>query len=134
MKVLRITLLTVSISLFTLSCKNEVTPEIKTVDTTVEKIEVITKSNFDPNATFAKAEFKIEGMTCAMGCAKAIEKKLAKMEGVKSATVDFKNELAMVEYDNAKVNPISIENTVTKVAGIYKVKDMKTVEHFSTLE
>ena len=28
------------------------------------------------------------------------------MEGVKSATVDFKSEMAMVEYDVAKANPI----------------------------
>ena len=44
-------------------------------------------------------------MTCEMGCAKTIQKKLAGMEGVKSATVDFKNEMAMVEYDVAKVQP-----------------------------
>ena len=43
-------------------------------------------------------------MTCAIGCAKSIEKKIAKMEGVKSATVDFDRKLAMVEYNEAKVN------------------------------
>ena len=47
----------------------------------------------DPNATYAKAEFGIEGMTCAMGCAKTIEKKMAKMDGVKSAKVDFEKEM-----------------------------------------
>ena len=34
-------------------------------------------------------------MTCAMGCAKTIEKKMAKMDGVKMAKVDFEKELAM---------------------------------------
>ncbi|WP_299890283.1 heavy metal-associated domain-containing protein [uncultured Lacinutrix sp.] len=112
------------------SCKNEVQPEVKTVETAVEAA----KTTLDPNATYAKAEFKIEGMTCAMGCAKTIEKKMAKMEGVKSATVDFDRQLAMVEYDEAKVTPANLEGTVTSVADIYKVKDMKTVEAFSKKE
>ncbi|WAC01257.1 heavy metal-associated domain-containing protein [Lacinutrix neustonica] len=100
-----------------------------TVETAVEE----TESTVDANATYAKAEFKIEGMTCAMGCAKTIENKMAKMEGVKSAKVDFDRELAMVEYDEAKVTPASLEGTVTSVADTYKVKDMKTVEMFSTV-
>jgi len=70
-------------------------------------------------------------MTCAVGCAKKIEKKLAKMDGVKSATVDFDRKLAMVEYDEARVKPTHLTETVTKVADTYKVKDMKTVDTFS---
>ncbi len=127
-------LLIIAITLFTVSCKKETAPEIKTIETTAEKTIVNSKPNFNPNATFAKAEFKIEGMTCAMGCAKTIEKKIAKMEGVKSATVDFKNELAMVEYDNAIVTTNSLEKTVTSVADVYKVKNMKTVADFYTTE
>ncbi|WP_290700910.1 heavy metal-associated domain-containing protein [Lacinutrix sp.] len=115
------------ITIAAFSCKNETQPEVKTIDTLVKA----TKAELDPNATYAKAEFKIEGMTCAMGCAKSIEKKMAKMEGVKSATVDFERELAMVEYDQAKVTPASLEGTVTKVSDTYKIKDMKTVDAFS---
>jgi len=114
------------------SCKNESQPEVKTVDVEVFKTE--TKAALDPNATYAKVEFGIEGMTCAMGCAKTIEKKMAKMEGVKSAKVDFDARLAMVEYDEAKVSPESLEETVTKVADIYKVKNMHKVEEFGTEE
>ncbi|SDS33582.1 cation transporter [Winogradskyella sediminis] len=114
------------------SCKNESQPEVKTVDVEVSKTE--TKAALDPNATYAKVEFGIEGMTCAMGCAKTIEKKMAKMEGVKSAKVDFDSRLAMVEYDESKVSPESLEETVTKVADIYKVKNMHKVEEFGTVE
>jgi Cu+-exporting ATPase len=71
-------------------------------------------------------------MTCAMGCAKTIEKKLAGMEGVQSATVDFDKKLAMVVYNEAKVTTKNLEETVTKVGDAYTVKDMKTVEDFST--
>lgn len=110
------------------SCKNETEPEVRTIEAEVTTKDV--SETLDPNATYAKVEFGIEGMTCAMGCAKAIEKKMAKMEGVKSAKVDFDKRLAMVEYDEAKVTPASLEETVTKVADTYKVKDMKKVEDF----
>ena len=120
------------IALVIFNCKNESQPEVKTVET--ETAAETTKAELDPNATYAKAEFKIEGMTCAMGCAKTIEKKIAKMEGVKSASVDFDRQLAMVEYDEAKVTPATLESTVISVGDVYKVKDMKTVESFTTVK
>ena len=111
--------------LLTLSCKDNQTPEIKTVDT--EKETAV--KEMDPNATYAKAEFTIEGMTCAIGCAKTIEKKLAGMEGVKSASVDFDKKLAMVVYNEAQVTPELLTETVSKVGDSYKVTDMKTGEN-----
>ena len=60
------------------SCKEKNTePEIISIDTTVEKKEISTLAD----ASFSKAEFTIKGMTCQIGCAATIEKKLAKMEG-----------------------------------------------------
>ena len=67
-------------------------------------------------------------MTCEMGCAKTIEKKLAKMYGMKSATVDFKNELALVEFDVAKINPLSITKTVNDISNIYSVENMQIIK------
>ncbi len=131
MKTLRnivaVALVTVSI----IACKSDKEPEVKTIETTSE-INTNAAKKLDPNATYAKAEFGIEGMTCAMGCAKTIEKKIAKMDGVKSAKVDFEKELAMVEYDDAMVTPKTLEEAVAKAGDTYKVKDMKTVESFST--
>ncbi|MCX7547049.1 heavy metal-associated domain-containing protein [Xanthomarina sp. F1114] len=115
------------LTVFISACKNETTPEIKTVEVETSTEEV---TSFDPNATYAKAEFTIEGMTCAMGCAKTIEKKMAKMEGVKSATVDFEKKLAMVEYDEAKVNATSLKEVVKKAGDMYSVTDMHTVDNF----
>ena len=71
-------------------------------------------------------------MTCAIGCAKTIEKKLAKMEGVKSAKVDFDKKLAMVEFDEAKVTTTNLEETVKGAGESYTVNDMKTVESFTS--
>ena len=121
----------VAIAVFAfVSCKNDVQPEVKTAGVEVASKDV--SETLDPNATYAKVEFGIEGMTCAMGCAKTIEKKMAKMEGVKSAKVDFDKRMAMVEYDEAKVTPESLEETVTKVGEVYKVKDMKQVDSFES--
>lgn len=120
--------ITATLAIAFTACKNDKQPEIKTVDVEVTDKDV--SIALDPNATYAKVEFGIDGMTCAMGCAKTIEKKMAKMEGVKSAKVDFDKRLAMVEYDEAKVSPKTLEETVTKVADIYKVKDMKVVDDF----
>lgn len=129
MKTIKTIFVIAVLALVVVSCKNETQLETKTVDneTTSE-----VKKEIDANATIAKAEFTIEGMTCAMGCAKTIEKKLSKMEGVKTATVDFDKKLAMVEYDEATVTPALLEETVTKVGDSYKVENMQTVESFST--
>ena len=114
------------IAAFAFSCKNEKSPEVKTVEVETEAVKEL-----DPNATYAKAEFTIDGMTCQIGCAATIQKKISKMDGVKSATVDFDKKLAMVEYNEAKVTPTSLEEAVTKVSETYKVSEMKTVENFS---
>ncbi len=108
--------------LLIMACKNESQPEVKEIAVETET----TENKLDPNAKYAIAEFTIDGMTCEMGCAKTIEKKLAGMEGVKTAKVDFDKRLAMVEFDEAKVTTASLEETVTKVGDVYKVKDMKT--------
>lgn len=115
---------------FAFSCKNNTDPEIKTVQNTTDTPTEDVK-DLDPNATYAKAEFTIDGMTCAIGCAATIQKKISKMDGVKSAKVDFDKKLAMVEFDKAKVTPELLTEAVTKVSKTYKVSNMKTVENFT---
>ncbi|MBT8308719.1 MAG: heavy-metal-associated domain-containing protein [Flavobacteriaceae bacterium] len=127
MKTMKKILFTAVLAFALIACKNESAPEVKTVEVKTSKTEKV----LNPDATYAKAEFGIDGMTCAIGCAKTIEKKLAKMDGVKSATVDFDRELAMVEYDEAMVTPTVLTEMVTSVADVYKVKDMKSVDEFS---
>ena len=128
MNMIKKLLLTVVVLVFSLACKNNAAPEIKTIET--DSADLATYK-VDPNVIYTKAEFSIDGMTCEIGCAKSIEKKMAKMEGVKFAKVNFEKKLAMVEYDQAKVSPKTLEETVAKVGEVYKVKDMKTVEEFS---
>lgn len=128
MKTLKLVLGIALFSVVLWSCKNDVEPKIETIE--VAKTDAV--KEMDANATLAKAEFTIDGMTCAIGCAKTIEKKLSKMEGVKSASVDFDTKTAMVEYDENKVTTTSLEKTVSKTSDQYIVSEMKTVESFST--
>ena len=128
MNTLKNILALVMVALMVVSCKNETQPEVKTVDT---EVAVKTEKVLNPDATFIKSEFTIDGMTCEIGCAKLIERNINKMDGVKSVEVDFERKLAMVEYDEAMVNHTSLESTVTKSSDTYKVSDMKTVDAFS---
>ena len=78
-------------------------------------------------ANLQKASFAIEGMTCAMGCAKTIQDDLADLDGVQEAAVDFDTKLATVSFDKT----VQTTETLTKVVEAaadgktYKVKDMK---------
>lgn len=74
------------------------------------------------------ASFSIEGMSCAMGCARTIEKKLAKLEGVNTAKVDYETKTAKVDFDAARLSPEKIVETVESAADgqTYKVLDLKS--------
>ncbi|MFD2831381.1 heavy metal translocating P-type ATPase [Corticicoccus populi] len=66
-----------------------------------------------------KETFEISGMTCA-ACANRIEKKLNKMDGVSSATVNFALENASVQYDKNQVTVNEMIQAVDKIG--YKLK------------
>ncbi len=74
------------------------------------------------------ASFSIEGMSCAVGCAATIEKKLAKMDGVQHATVDFDTKTAKVEFDASKLTTENLVEAVETAADgkTYKVADVKS--------
>jgi len=76
------------------------------------------------------ASFKIEGMTCAMGCAKTIETKLSNLEGVQKATVDFEKKEATVDFDATLQTPEKLTKTIegTGDGETYKVSEMHTNE------
>lgn len=61
-----------------------------------------------------KEIIRIEGMSCA-ACALKIEKNLAKLPGVKQATVNFATAKAMVKYDPELTTMPQIEATVRKL-------------------
>lgn len=68
-----------------------------------------------------KAELIIEGMTCAIGCAATIEKKLNSTHGITEAKVDFEGKKAYVTFDQTVLNPIKIKEVIEGVGKAYKV-------------
>lgn len=74
------------------------------------------------------ASFTIEGMTCAVGCAKTIEEELSSLEGVEKAAVDFDKKTATVTFDKTIQNPENLTKTVqaTGDGKTYKVSNMKS--------
>ncbi|RTL13931.1 MAG: heavy-metal-associated domain-containing protein [Flavobacteriaceae bacterium] len=102
------------------SCKQE-NKEVTVEET---KKEVVSEADL---AKMQTASFTIEGMTCAMGCAKTIENKLAAQDGVGQAVVDFDTKIATVKFDAEKQSLESLTKTIEGVAGgdSYKVTESK---------
>jgi mercuric ion binding protein len=74
------------------------------------------------------ASFTIDGMTCAVGCAKTIEEELSNLEGVEKAAVDFDKKTATVTFDKTIQNPENLTKVV-QAAGdgkTYKVSNVKS--------
>lgn len=71
--------------------------------------------------------FSVEGMTCAVGCAKTIQEDLTQLEGVQKATVDFETKIATVTFDKTVQNPEKLTTVVEAAADgkTYKVTNMK---------
>ena len=111
-------------SIVMISCKKE-TETAKPEAATTEAPAVKKPS---AAANVQTASFAIEGMTCAVGCAKTIEKKLAESEGVEKATVDFDKKLATVTFDKSVQNPTSLTQVIEGVADgkTYKVVQPKS--------
>ncbi|MEO8535181.1 MAG: heavy metal-associated domain-containing protein [Flavobacterium sp.] len=74
------------------------------------------------------ASFNIEGMTCAVGCAKTIEEELSNLDGVEKAAVDFDKKTATVTFDKTIQNPEKLTKVVQETGDgkTYKVSNMKS--------
>ncbi|MDG1849773.1 MAG: heavy metal-associated domain-containing protein [Flavobacteriales bacterium] len=59
-----------------------------------------------------KMLMNIEGMTCAMGCARSIEVELKNIDGVRDALVDFSSATASVSFDSAVTSGASLVDFV----------------------
>ena len=67
----------------------------------------------------------IEGMTCAMGCARAIETELKNVDGVSNAVVDFESATASIEFNPGLVSEARLLAFVNDYKdGSYKATSM----------
>jgi Cu+-exporting ATPase len=93
------------------------------------KMPEIVSKHLDGEENKTVATLNIEGMTCEMGCAKSIQSKLSKIEGVQNATVDFKNKIAIVEFDKNTTNEEAFFKTITSIkTGNYSVTKIERTE------
>lgn len=99
--------------------------EIK--DVKAEKSEVLAQ---EVAADIKKVSLDIEGMTCEIGCARTIQSKLSKTEGVKLAQVNFSEKKGLVEYDANIITEKEIIATVERIADgdLYKVTNTSDKE------
>jgi Cu2+-exporting ATPase len=66
------------------------------------------------NGKLVKQIFPVLEMSCA-ACAVSVESMLKTVPGVKDAAVNFANQSASVEYDQAIVDPLALQNAVRSV-------------------
>ena len=79
-----------------------------------------------------KVEVGIEGMTCQIGCAKTIESKLSKTEGIRSVAVLFEKKSGTIVYDSNKISKDDISKKINSIAGgdIYSVTSVREFSDF----
>ena len=71
----------------------------------------------------ASVDMKVEGMVCAMGCAKYIEEKVSKLDGVVLSEVNFEEESAHFEFDKTNTSALEIEKFINEIHdGQYSAK------------
>lgn len=72
---------------------------------------------------------KVEGMVCAVGCAKYIEKQVSKIEGVAACTVNFEEGTASISYSSGSVSKDDIIGAITDINdGQYQVEVLDEVK------
>jgi len=95
----------------------------------IEKIkEAVEKAGYgvldDGEETIREVSIPISGMTCA-SCARAIEKSISKLNGIKEVSVNLASEKARVVYDSSQVRLSEIKNAIIK-AGYTPLEIEKT--------
>ncbi len=101
----------------------------------ISTAEVEAKSDIKKTAILAEnkssVDMKVEGMVCAMGCAKFIEEKVADLDGIVFSEVDFEEGMAHFEFDKTALNSDEIKTFINEIhEGQYKasIADVEELE------
>ncbi len=78
-------------------------------------------------AEIQTVSFAVSGMTCEIGCAKTIQSKLSKKEGVTDVRVVFSDSIATVSFDSSKTSTTDISSFICGIAGgnAYTASELK---------
>jgi periplasmic mercuric ion binding protein len=111
-------------SLLFVSCKEKTN---ETILDSASETNVLKVKKEIASTNLQTASFTIEGMTCAIGCAKTIQEELNGLDGVQKAAVDFEKNSATISFDKTIITTKNI-TTVVEATGngkTYKVSNMK---------
>lgn len=88
------------------------------------------KSDVLQIAKMETVSLAISGMTCQIGCAKAIQSKLSKKEGVADAIVVFTDSIATITFDSNKTSTEDLSSFITGIAGgnLYTASEIRLKE------
>lgn len=113
-------MLILMITLSAISCNETAKKEVK--DTAKQEAAAVYKS----------LEVEIEGMTCEIGCARLIESKLSKVDGVTFSKVEFEAKKGQFTYDTNKLTKDDIVRKINGIAGgnLYLVTKTTDIEEF----
>ncbi|MGB5320747.1 heavy-metal-associated domain-containing protein [Lutimonas sp.] len=72
----------------------------------------------------------IKGMTCEIGCARLIQSKLYKADGVTFAKISFEDSSGIVKFDQNRISAEGIKKIIEKTAGgdIYTVTGIHKID------
>jgi len=78
-------------------------------------------------ASYKSIEVEIEGMTCEIGCARTIQSKLSKVNGVTYSKVSFESKTGQFTFDENKISEKEIVAKINGIAGgdLYSVTNTK---------
>ena len=88
------------------------------------------KSDVLQIAKMETVSLAISGMTCQIGCAKAIQSKLSKKEGVADVIVVFTDSIASITFDSNKTSTEDLSSFITGIAGgnLYTASEIRLNE------
>ena len=92
-----------------------------------------TKTSKNEVAKILKTEsvsLAISGMTCEIGCAKTIQSKRSKKQGVTKANVIFIDSIATIEFDPNKTSTEDLTSFINGIAGgeLYKASKITAIK------
>ena len=78
-------------------------------------------------------EVGINGMTCEIGCARLIQSKLYKTDGITFANVSFEDSIGKITYNANQISNKEIKEIIENIAGgdLYEVGKIDEVKEFS---
>ena len=88
------------------------------------------KSDVPRMAKMETVSLAISGMTCEISCAKTIQSKLSKKEGVADAVVVFTDSIATITFNNNKTSTEDLSSFINGIAGgeLYKASKIAAIK------